>query len=281
MTAPAGSFAARFAAATAERGRLAVGIDPHPGLLADWGLADDVAGLRAFALAAAEAFAPVAGLVKPQVAFFERHGAAGLAVLEETIAALRAGGALVIADAKRGDIGSTMAGYADAWLRPSSPLASDALTVSPYLGFGAVEPAVTAAAAAGAAVFVLARTSNPEAVGVQSARTAAGIGVAQSIVDAAAARNADGAGTIGVVVGATGGLDLDLSALRGPILAPGLGAQGARPADLPEVFAGADLAWLVPAASRSVLVAGPSVDALRAAAVTLRDEVEAALGAST
>ncbi|MDK6572353.1 orotidine 5'-phosphate decarboxylase, partial [Escherichia coli] len=78
----------------------------------------------------------------PQVAFYERFGSAGFAVLEETLAALRESGTLVVADAKRGDIGSTMAGYAAAWLQPGSPLEADALTLTPYLGVGSLEPAI-------------------------------------------------------------------------------------------------------------------------------------------
>ncbi|SQC28932.1 orotidine 5'-phosphate decarboxylase [Rothia kristinae] len=122
----------------AEHGPLCVGIDPHPGLLRDWGLADDADGARTFGLRVVEAAAGAAAVVKPQVALFERHGAAGLAALEQvlTAAAMRAG---VIADAKRGDIGSTMAAYADAWLREGSPLAADWVTLSPYLGFGSLD----------------------------------------------------------------------------------------------------------------------------------------------
>ena len=109
--------------------------------------------------------------------------------MEDTIAALRGAGVLVLADAKRGDIGSTMAAYAEAWTG-HSPLAVDAVTASPYLGFGSLQPLLDGAVANGRGVFVLAATSNPEGAGVQGARTD-GRTVAQSIVDAAAAVNAD------------------------------------------------------------------------------------------
>lgn len=263
------TFAERVAAATAARGRLVVGIDPHPPLLAAWGLSDDAEGVRAFGLRCAEAFAGEVGFVKPQVAFFEQFGAAGLLALEEVIAACREAGTVVIADAKRGDIGSTMAGYARAWLGDSG-LAADAVTLSPYLGYGSLEPAISAARAAGRGVFVLARTSNPEGAQVQAD------GVAQRIVDDARADNADGTGTVGLVVGATREHGLDLSGLGGPILAPGLGAQGATPCDLAEIF-GSE-ATVLPSSSRQVLSAGPDVRALRDAALTVRDEVETALG---
>ncbi|MBM7367831.1 orotidine-5'-phosphate decarboxylase [Gordonia hydrophobica] len=270
------TFAERYRAVVAERGRLCAGIDPHTALLEQWGLPVSVDGLRAFADAAVAGLAPIAAVIKPQVAFFEVFGSAGYAVLEEVIAGCRAAGALVLADAKRGDIGSTMAAYTGAWLDDASPLCSDAVTASPYLGFGSLSPALTLAKETGRGVFTLARTSNPEGGDVQTAQ-AGGRTVAQSIVDAAAAVNADGSGTVGVVVGATREHGLDLSALAGPVLSPGLGAQGATAADLARIFEGADLAWLLPAASRSILRAGPDVAALAAAAGATRDGIEAAL----
>ncbi|MFZ2512087.1 MAG: orotidine-5'-phosphate decarboxylase, partial [Gordonia sp. (in: high G+C Gram-positive bacteria)] len=225
---------------------------------------------------------PTAAVIKPQVAFFEAFGAAGFAVLEDTIAGCRDAGALVLADAKRGDIGSTMAAYTTAWLDEASPLCSDAVTVSPYLGFGALDPALAQAEATGRGIFVLARTSNRDGTALQTASvvsTRSGRStVAQSIVDAAAAVNANGHGTVGLVVGATREHGLDLTALNGPILSPGLGAQGATATDLLDIFAGtADLAWLLPAASRSILAAGPDPAALAAATVAARDEIELVL----
>lgn len=270
-------YGARHRAAVNARGRLCAGVDPHPELLQRWGLPVTADGVVRFADICAEALGSVASVIKPQVAFFEPFGAAGISALERLIAASRAAGALVLADAKRGDIGSTMAAYARAWLDDVSPLCADAVTASPYLGFGSLEPALTAARAGGRAVFALARTSNPEGAEVQLA-DAGGTSVAQRIVDAAAAENADGSGTVGVVVGATRAHGLDLAGLAGPVLSPGLGAQGATPDDLPEVFAGADLAWVLPASSRGLLQAGPDADALRAAYEKTRDEVEAALG---
>ncbi len=277
---PVEGFAARYRAAVTERGRLCAGIDPHPALLEQWGLPVSVDGLRYFADACVAGLGPAAAVIKPQVAFFESFGSAGFAVLEDTIAGCREAGALVLADAKRGDIGSTMAAYTKAWLHAASPLCSDAVTVSPYLGFGALDPAVTQATASGRGVFVLARTSNPDGTALQTARLAAAPAptVAQAIVDDAAAVNADGRGTVGLVVGATREHGLDLSALGGPILSPGLGAQGATAADLVDIFAGtADLLWLLPAASRSILRAGPDRAALAAATAATRDEIESEL----
>ena len=278
----ASGFGARYRQVTAERGRLCAGIDPHAALLTDWGLDVSVDGLSRFADICVEALAPSAAVIKPQVAFFEPFGAAGFAVLERVIAGCREAGALVIADAKRGDIGSTMSAYARAWLADASPLCSDSVTASPYLGYESLRPALDLAREGGRGVFVLARTSNPEGGDVQKAltgKTSAGERtVAQSIVDAAAAENADGTTTVGLVVGATREHGLDLADLNGPILAPGLGAQGATAEDLKVVFDGADPAWVLPASSRGVLRAGPDVAALTDAFEHARDEVEAALG---
>lgn len=271
-------FGDRLVAALAERIPLCVGIDPHPSLLTDWGLADDAEGLREFALRTADALAPEVAAIKPQSAFFERHGARGIAVLEETVARCRAAGALVVMDAKRGDIGSTAQAYADAYLDRRSPLYCDALTVSPYLGFGSAEPFVSAALASGSGLFLLARTSNPEGEQVQGARVADGRTVAQLIVDEIAARNAEecaagaSVGSLGVVVGATVRAgELDLARLGGPVLVPGLGAQGGGADDVRRV-AGAAPAVLA-TTSRDVLRAGPDPEGLAQKARRVGDQM--------
>lgn len=264
------AFGQRLADAVSRRGPLCPGIDPHPELLQAWGLSVDADGLAAFSDICVTAFAGFA-MVKPQVAFFEAYGSAGFAVLERTTAALREAGVLVLADAKRGDIGSTMAAYAAAWAGDSR-LAADAVTASPYLGFGSLQPLLDTAAAHGRGVFVLAATSNPEGPSVQRAMAGSRT-VAQSVVDDVAAVNraaGDPTGSVGVVVGATVTERPDLSALGGPVLVPGVGAQGGR-ADALGGFGGAHL--VLPAVSREVLRAGPAVADLRAAAERLRDEV--------
>ena len=246
------------------------GIDPHPELLTAGGLSTDADGLAAFCDVCVEAFAGFA-VVKPQVAFFESHGAAGYSVLERTITGLREAGVLVLADAKRGDIGSTMAAYATAWAG-DSPLACDAVTASPYLGFGSLRPLLDTAASHGRGVFVLAATSNPEGASVQRA-TIDGRTVAQSIVDDVAAENrSTGTGSVGVVVGATLSDVPDLGALGGPVLVPGVGAQGGLP-DALAALGGAAPGTVLPAVSREVLRAGPDVAALRAAGERMRDAV--------
>lgn len=259
------SFGARLRAAMDARGPLCPGIDPHAALLRAWGLPDTLDGLRSFALGAAEALAPVSSSVKPQSAFFERFGSAGVAVLEETVRVCREAGALVILDVKRGDIGSTAQGYADAYLDPSSPLAVDAITASPYLGFGSLAPMLETARKHEAGVFVLALTSNPEGPEVQHARTADGRTVAGTMLDALRAANAgERLGSFGAVVGATiedtaENLDID-----GPLLVPGVGAQGGSPETVRRIF-GDVLANVVPNSSREILGAGPDPAGLREA----------------
>ncbi|MEE1814630.1 orotidine-5'-phosphate decarboxylase [Streptomyces sp. SP18ES09] len=276
MTLP---FGTRLRSAMDERGPLCVGIDPHAALLDSWGLAHDIAGLERFTFTVVEALAGTVAVFKPQAAFFERFGSRGIAVLERATADLRAAGGLVVMDAKRGDIGSTMAAYAETFLHKDSPLFSDALTVSPYLGYGALKPAVDLARESGAGLFVLALTSNPEGAEVQRAVREDGRTVGATMLAHLAEENAGETpmGSFGAVVGATLGdlssFDLDIN---GPLLAPGIGAQGATPADLPAVF-GAAVGNVVPNVSRGVLRHGPDVVALRDSAHRYADEIRAAV----
>ncbi|MBZ4016660.1 orotidine-5'-phosphate decarboxylase [Streptomyces purpurogeneiscleroticus] len=273
-------FGARLRRAMDERGPLCVGIDPHASLLADWGLNDDVAGLARFTRTVVEALGETVAVFKPQAAFFERFGSRGIAVLETAVAEARERGALVLMDAKRGDIGSTMAAYADTFLGKDSPLFSDALTVSPYLGYGSLKPAVDLAKENGCGLFVLALTSNPEGQEVQHAVRADGTTIGATMLAHLKEENAgaEPLGSFGAVVGATLG---DLSsydlAVNGPLLAPGIGAHGATPADLPEVF-GAAVRNVVPSVSRGVLRHGPDAAGLRDAAARFAEDVAAAVG---
>jgi orotidine-5'-phosphate decarboxylase len=298
------AYAERLARVTAERGASCVGIDPHPALLAAWGLDATPAGVERFARTVIEALASRVAVFKPQSAFFEVYGSKGVAVLERVLTDIRATGALSILDAKRGDIGSTMAAYADAYLASDAPLAADAVTLSPFLGFESLRPALDLAERAGRGVYVLARTSNPEGAEVQLARTpgltngnaqpaptpgsanrnarstraasseggsgagtrAVGSTVAQSIVDAAAQANAAfGGQVVGLVVGATHtDVGIDLAGFDGSLLVPGIGAQGGSVDSLPAVFGNA---WpqVLPMVGRGVLQAGPDPEAMRAA----------------
>ena len=277
-------FGSRLRAAMDEFGPLCVGIDPHDHLLEAWGLPRTADGVREFSLRTVTELSGSVAAVKPQSAFFEQYGSAGIAVLEETLAACREHGLISVLDVKRGDIGSTMGAYARAYLDPTSALAADSITVSPYLGFGALNPAFDLAEAHDRGVFVLALTSNQEGAEVQHARrdeTVTGFGdsVAGSIVSQVAARNADtGHGRFGLVVGATIGnaaheLGLDPTGCNGPILTPGVGAQGAGIRELIAVFGPDAIAanQVLATTSRAVLSAGPW--GVRAAASSLNESL--------
>jgi orotidine-5'-phosphate decarboxylase len=280
------SFGARLRVAMDELGPVCAGIDPHPALLAHWGLDDTVQGLETFAMTCVQAFAGTVAVVKPQSAFFERFGSVGVAVLERTLTGLREAGTLSLLDVKRGDIGSTMTAYAQAYLGSDSTLRADAITLSPFLGFESLRPALDLARENGRGLFVLTLTSNPEGAQVQHA-SAGGRTVAAGIVAAVTDQNAQQRragvlGDVGMVVGATVGdavsrLGLDLAAANAPLLAPGVGAQGATTADLVAVF-GAALGNVLAASSREILQAGPDSLALKAAARRTARQLELILG---
>lgn len=211
------------------------------------------------------ALADRVAVLKPQSAFFERHGSAGVQVLEHTFAAARDAGAIVLLDVKRGDIGSTAQAYADAYLGPTSPLAADAVTVSPYLGFGALRPFFATAAEHGRGVFVLALTSNPEGASVQQAVGPAGT-VAGSVL-AACVSSMPGRHLRQL---RCGGRSHHRQHDRGPrhqrsAAGAGIRRPGGDGRDLHAVF-GASLPRVLPATSREFLRTGPDVASLRAEA---------------
>jgi len=258
-------FQARFNRLAAARSPLCVGIDPSAEALRQWRLGDDPAGLRRFCETLIDAAAPLVAAVKPQLAFFERFGPAGLAVLRAAVDRAHAHGALVILDAKRGDIASTAAAYAEAFLGPASAFAGDAMTASAYLGFASLAPIVAAARREGAGVFVVVRSSNPEGAGLQRAAMADGRSVARSLADDITAENAGDDGPLGAVVGATLGPEAGDIAARLPnalLLVPGIGAQGATIADVRRDF-GPHYRRVIPAISRGIAGAGPDPAALR------------------
>ena len=257
------AFGQRLTRVFAERGQLCVGIDAHPYLLGEWNLGDTPDGLREFGLRVVEAAVGRVGILKPQVAFFERHGSAGYAALETVLTAARSAGLLVIADAKRGDVGSTVEAYGQAWLTPGNPLEADAMTISAFQGVGSTAAPRDLALAHGKGLFVLAATSNPESPSIQTAATA-GETVSSIILGGIRDWNTEetgGLGSIGAVVGATvdftrfGFDDEDLAGM--PVLAPGLGHQGASFADLRRIY-GVATPNVVVSASRSILSAGPA-----------------------
>lgn len=208
------------------------------------------AGYREFCLRVIDVVAPLVPVVKPQVAFFEQCGPAGMQALRDVILHARRQGLIVIADAKRGDIGSTAEGYADAWLAGADPEAApwgaDALTVNPYLGADTLEPFVKTAVAREAGLYVLVRTSNPGANRFQDVTNDRGR-VFEHVADVVSELSQrsrseghihsddGGYSSIGAVVGAT--YPGELVALRQrmtgvPLLIPGYGAQGGTAADV-------------------------------------------------
>jgi orotidine-5'-phosphate decarboxylase len=277
------SFGSKLAKAFDSYGQLCVGIDPHAALLTEWGLTDDVAGLREFSMRALEAAVGRVGIIKPQVSFFERHGSAGFAVLEELAQKAADTDLVVIMDAKRGDIGTTMDAYFDAWLGRTAPFVSDALTVSPYLGFDSLLPLMSECAERGKGMIVLSATSNPEGAALQKA-TVGGNTIAKQIWDGLTKINqvtagpGEKLGSFGAVIGATlnlsgfglGDVQVGQSVAATPILAPGFGAQGAELGDISRLF-GAGAKQVIVSVSRSVLRAGATgmPKAIEAATVEL------------
>jgi orotidine-5'-phosphate decarboxylase len=280
---PVAPFADRAQAAMREYGPLAFGLDPSGDLLVQWALGDTPDGLERFVDIVVEAVVGTVGVVKPQAAFYERHGWQGIRSLARLVDACRQAGVLVLLDAKRGDVGSTNEAYAEAYLGPDAPIPVDALTITPYLGLAALQPILDRAVANGAGIFVVTRSSNAEGRSIQGARHEDMTTVEQRLVYDIAAENGRVApgrlGPIGAVFGPTHGAptEFDLSAMNGLFLAPGVGAQGATPADVADCFASCP-DRVVPAASRSLLSAGPDPSRLRHAAGVLADELRRLLG---
>jgi len=223
------SFGSRLADSFSRFGQLCVGIDPSSEQLKSWSLPDSAIGAKDFSLAVLEASAGQVGIIKPQVAFFEQFGPAGFQVLAEIMSEAKQAGFLVIADAKRGDIGSSMDGYTRGWLSNEGAFQADALTLSPYLGVESLRPTIEVALQNQKGVFLLSATSNPEAAWNQAA-TVDGQTVANRVAAFAASFNTAGPGSVGCVVGATVALSKlglsEASFTHTPILMPGFGAQG-------------------------------------------------------
>ena len=269
------TFGQRLQQRVQEFGPLCVGIDPSKTLLESWGRDDAVEGLEFFALSVLEAALGNAAVIKPQVAYFERFGAAGYVILERLLSEARDAGMMVIADAKRGDIGATNEGYAEAWLDDKSPLSCDAVTVSPYTGVAALTPFFDRVPA-GKGVFLLAATSNPEGRTLQEARTSEDEAVEDMVLRSVAEynRNGEGLGGVGVVLGATRHQPrFDLSRLHGPYLVPGVGAQGATPDQVGRLFARCPKGSVVVNVSRAILSVGPDRGALTDSVRRWRDDL--------
>ena len=276
------AFASRFAAARSKFGPLVWGLDPSADILTSWGVGDSADGLDRFADVVLEAAVGTVGVVKPQSAFYERHGWRGMRTLTRLVEEARAAGLLVIVDAKRGDVGSTNDAYAETFLGPDAPFSADALTVHPYLGLGAMGAFVERAHASGSCLLVVTRSSNVEGRGVQSAIGADGESVEAALLAGIGRLNAvltsEPIGPIGAVIGPTH-LEprLNLADARGLFLAPGVGAQGASAADVAATFADCP-DRVMPSASRALLEAGPDLQRLRDGAAQMAADMLDALG---
>jgi orotidine-5'-phosphate decarboxylase len=268
-------FAARFAAARARRGPLVLGVDPHGPLLPRWGLTDDADGLERFTDIVLAAAKDTVGLIKPQSAFYERHGWRGMRALARLVEDAKGEGILVVLDVKRGDVGSTNDAYAQAYLGEGAAIAADAVTVHPYLGLAAMGTFVDRAHQAGACLLVVTRSSNPEGRAVQAAIRNGRSVERQILADIGALNGKLAPGEIGPVGAVIGPAPVDppldpsaLVAANALVLAPGVGAQGATPDDVARTFAACP-DRVMPSASRSLLAAGPDPAALGDAAATL------------
>ena len=269
------SFGQRLQERIRDLGPLCVGIDPSSSLLSSWGRPDSIEGVEFMSLAVLEASVGAACAIKPQVAYFERFGSAGYRVLERLISDAHDAQILVIADAKRGDIGATNEAYASAWLEESSPLCCDALTVSPYTGVGALAPFFSRCVD-GRGVFVLAATSNDEGRALQRARTDRDEAVEDLVLRSIAELNQrdEGLGSFGVVLGATRDRPrFDLAALQGPYLVPGVGAQGATPEQVGRLFERCPQGTVLVNVARAILETGPERSALRDSVQRWRDNL--------
>ena len=283
-------FADRLLDAVQTHGPLCVGIDPHAGRIPDLFGGDTASGVANWAEAVVACVAGRAGVVKPQVGLFERLGPRGFDALQNTMHAARDAGLICLADAKRGDIGSTAEGYARAYLASDAPFSADAVTVNPYMGLDTLEPFVRQAEENGKGVIVLARTSNPGSADFQS-RDLDGAPLYAQVVRALAPmmerlNGASGWSGLMLVTGATGPEEaraLRELAPRALFLVPGYGAQGAGASDatagfVPDPGGGNQLVGGVVNASRSVTFpqAAQSATTLR----EWREAVIAAIGAA-
>ena len=272
------SFGERLLKTFASRGQLCVGMDPSVEQLKQWGLAETAAGAEQFCIQIIDNCVGEIGLLKPQVSFFEQFGSEGFAALERVLVRASEAGLIVIADAKRGDIGSTMDGYARAWLSTEGPFVADAVTVSPFLGAESLDPTIAFASSNSKGVFILAATSNPEAKVLQSSISENQRSVASNVSSYATGFNKESLGSVGLVIGAQANLvDMDIDPkklIHTPILAPGFGAQGAKLSNARSIFG--DLAGVtIFSVSRSV--AGESPVGLRERVQSAKAELEIGL----
>jgi orotidine-5'-phosphate decarboxylase len=270
------SFAARLQQKIREHSPLCVGIDPSAALLKSCSLPDTPDGAFEFGKRVLEAADFRISLLKPQSAFFERFGSAGMKAVEELTALARSRDVLVLLDGKRGDIDTTGAAYAEGYFSSTTTLRVDAVTAHVYLGLAALDPFLDIALRAEGGVFVVVRSSNPEGRELQTARMANGETVAQNLCREITLRNqrqGEAIGHIGAVVGATcdDAAETVAALPRSFILAPGVGAQGATMRDVLERMPAAR-GRVLPNVSRAILANGGSTADIRATIRGLQEQ---------
>ena len=272
------SFGERLLQSFGSHGQLCVGMDPSVDQLKKWGLTASAAGAEQFCIEIIDNCHGEIGILKPQVSFFEQFGSEGFAALERVLARASEAGFIVIADAKRGDIGSTMDGYARAWLSTEGPFVADAVTISPYLGAESLDATISFASSNSKGVFILAATSNPEARALQSSISDNQSSIANNVALFATGFNSQSLGSVGLVIGAQANLiDMAIDTkklIHTPILAPGFGAQGARLSQARSIFGELAIGTIF-SASRSV--AGESSVGLRERVQSAKEELEIGL----
>jgi orotidine-5'-phosphate decarboxylase len=271
-------FFDRLTKVVSQCGPLCVGLDPSSALLERWGLPDDPGGAERLVRTVLGSVHGVAGVVKAQVAYYERFGAAGFAVLERVVREATDMGFLVIGDAKRGDIPSTTTAYASAWLADGAPLRVDAVTLSAYLGLEALRPALELAHATGRGAFVVVASSNDEGRALQTATHPDGRTVEAAMLAELQVMNASlgapGAASrcAGAVLGAQRRVE-GAAAFGGPVLIPGLGAQGSSPSDVAALRGTLGHDAVCVNVARTVLATGPSGEHVRDAAARVADSL--------
>lgn len=279
-------FGLRLSDSMKEHGPICVGIDPHRRNLRDWGYQVSAEGAELFAMRMLQAVVGRCAAVKFMMPMFERYGSKGIAALERALYAARQLGLITIVDCMRGGLSTTLSSIADAYLKPDGPLYADAITLIPYYGFHSLNGLIEDALNEGHGVFIASLTSNPEAIDLQTSLRQQGEykgeTVAYGIARAAQDYNDgfQGMGSVGLVVGATIGHQMNLNGMStasftGPILSPGYGWQGANSKDLEMVFAGTHGNVLVTVA-QAIAAYGPDIPSLQKKITEYRDDIQTA-----
>lgn len=280
-------FGLRLSNSMKQYGPLCVGIDPHRGVLENWGYSVDAEGAELFAMRMLQAASGRAAAVKFQLSMFERYGSRGFVALERALYAARQMELITIVDCLHGGLSTTISAIADAYFKPDAPMLADAITLLPYYGARSLGGVINDALDNGRGVFIASLTSNPEGASLQTAIRQNGEYKGKTVAYGIAAtaqkynKSVKGLGSVGLIIGATISQWLQESGIEpgdftGPILSPGYGWQGAEGSDLKNVFHGTNGNVLV-TVSRAISQSGPDMDALIESTQTIAADVRKAL----